>query len=113
LVKGSVDACEMHVRCMWQFIFKSGIHSFSMHVRIVNSTVIAFDSAVTCSGSLEGWIGGRFPFRGFETSVESNADPVKCQRDYNNIRGFEYRWRRDAGVYDLTDYASVAGEDSD
>jgi hypothetical protein len=76
---------------------------------VPNTGVITFDSPYTCFGSLEGWIGGPFAFRGFKDSVVSRTDPKECERGYREWRRHEYKWRRN-WEYDLKEYDSVAEE---
>jgi hypothetical protein len=94
----------------WQLVYDE-MDGGEVHNEIPNTGVITFDSASTCSGTLVGWCGGPFSFKGFKESVESSADPKHCKGGYNQWRKYEYEWRKEEECYDLTEYDSLLEED--
>lgn len=52
----------------------------------VNVGLIIFSSATECHGSLEGWFGGLYEFKGFKVSKDSDITAIKGRREYEEAK---------------------------
>jgi len=62
---------------------------------IPNGGLVTFTSAHECFGSLSGWFGGPYEFRGLKVSVQSTADVSDCEESFAWYQKLEDEWRAD------------------
>ena len=77
-----------------------------------NRGVVMFESPSMCVGTIKGWVGGPFRFRGFKGCGEATADTKECETKFNHWQEIEdeYREHYMGSESDQEEYEYVDGK---